>query len=244
VVELLRTLPGSGWRWELGHDADRHDCASFTRWPVWSEAGERIGSFVLDPTTSRSPELDRAVGLSIRLASMATEEQHKTHAARSAAARLEAEACTDALTGVANRRGWDNRLLEDEARPSRSGAAAVVVVVDVDDLKHINDEYGHLAGDFTLQSCAGALRACLRPADFAARVGGDEFAVLAGEWCASSCEELVVRIEQALVNRGVQASVGAALRRPGQPLSTVYAAADRAMYAAKHIRSIGVTRPA
>ena len=86
---------------------------------------------------------------------------------------------TDSLTGLGNQRAWWDRIAEEDARIERSEASAVVALIDLDDLKTINDERGHLHGDLLLRLAAQTLREAVRTCDHIARVGGDEFAVLA-----------------------------------------------------------------
>src|SRR5437773_2098101 len=86
-----------------------------------------------------------------------------------ALARAEREAVTDGLTGCVNRRGWDRLLAAEEARCARHGLDAVVMVVDLDDFKAVNDASGHAAGDELLQRCARALRDAVRVHDTVAR---------------------------------------------------------------------------
>lgn len=84
----------------------------------------------------------------------------------------------DPLTGVANRKSFDERFAQAVARRAQGGPPAVVLLWDIDSFKVINDSYGHRAGDRVLQSVAGCFAAALRSADFVARIGGEEFAVL------------------------------------------------------------------
>lgn len=88
-------------------------------------------------------------------------------------------ATEDALTGLANRRRFDERLAMEWSRARRCGDALALLMIDVDHFKQFNDSYGHPAGDACLHSVARALAACTaRPADLAARYGGEEFALL------------------------------------------------------------------
>ena len=88
-------------------------------------------------------------------------------------------AATDGLTGVANRRRFDEALEQEWGSARRAGDALALLMIDVDHFKAFNDLYGHPAGDACLRSLAQAmLGACLRPPDFVARYGGEEFAVL------------------------------------------------------------------
>jgi diguanylate cyclase (GGDEF)-like protein len=85
----------------------------------------------------------------------------------------------DELTGIANRRHFDEALRIECAKARRTGRSLSVGMVDVDCFKQFNDRYGHVAGDDALRAVAGALRQALRrPGDFAARFGGEEFALI------------------------------------------------------------------
>jgi diguanylate cyclase len=84
----------------------------------------------------------------------------------------------DPLTGVANRKSFEERFAREIARRAQGGAPAVMLLWDIDSFKVINDTYGHRAGDRVLQSVAGCFTEALRASDFVARIGGEEFAVL------------------------------------------------------------------
>ncbi|MEY2404338.1 MAG: hypothetical protein QOD38_1889 [Acidimicrobiaceae bacterium] len=151
------------------------------------------------------------------------------------AGRAEALAATDALTGLSNQRAWWDRIAQEDARIERSDASDVIAVVDLDDLKTVNDERGHLHGDLLLRLTARTLRNVVRSCDVLARVGGDEFAVLAVDFDGEP-SRLSERITDALVAAGIQASVGVASPSPGLSLIDTYDRADRAMYAEKRNR--------
>lgn len=87
-------------------------------------------------------------------------------------------ALRDQLTGLYNRRAFEERLEEERARAARSGESLALVVIDLDGLKTINDAGGHLAGDEALRLAAEALRSSTRQSDLPCRLGGDEFAVI------------------------------------------------------------------
>ncbi|MDX1609438.1 MAG: sensor domain-containing diguanylate cyclase [Halofilum sp. (in: g-proteobacteria)] len=150
--------------------------------------------------------------------------------------RVAEQSMRDELTGLHNRRGWERRLEQEEARARRFGSPAAILVIDLDRLKEVNDREGHRAGDRLLQTAAEALRSALRETDCAARVGGDEFTVLAVECDEPSAGQVEYRLRQALAAAGVEASIGRAQRDPRQGLDAAWAVADRAMYVNKRGR--------
>lgn len=146
------------------------------------------------------------------------------------------ESLSDGLTGLANRRGWDQQMAEEEARARRYGTPLCIVAVDLDDIKKINDTHGHAEGDELLRRSARCIESALRQTDFAARIGGDEFAILGIECNTDDAQGLYARLSQAFAEAGINASIGHACRDPGQGLSHAFEIADQAMYAEKSAR--------
>ena len=149
------------------------------------------------------------------------------------AERAETAALVDELTGLFNRRGWDQLIEREERRSARYGHGATVFIMDVDGLKRVNDEEGHSAGDALLRRAADALRGIIREHDVGARLGGDEFAVLAVETDGKSAEELRARLESAFASGGIEVSIGAAHREKDGSIREAASRADRLMYAHK-----------
>ncbi|MBW3604195.1 MAG: GGDEF domain-containing protein [Actinobacteria bacterium] len=156
-------------------------------------------------------------------------------------ARASDEARRDSLTGVHNRLGWQEAV--EDFRRDRRGGTASVVMLDVDDLKQVNDEHGHRAGDDMLRAISNALLASTRSRDIVARIGGDEFAVLLPETDADDCASVVARFSdridelEPIGDRPVAASLGWATCSASDDLDWVMREADRRMYHAKHSRS-------
>ena len=140
----------------------------------------------------------------------------------------------DALTGLRNRRGWVNGLALDHWGAA-SDEPLAVIVVDLDDLKRVNDSWGHAMGDAVLVHCASVLRGACRTSDVLARVGGDEFTVLV-RLSATGTAELLRRLQRALTDAGIAASMGAAAQEPGEDLHDTWRRADAAMYRDKRLR--------
>jgi diguanylate cyclase (GGDEF)-like protein len=145
-------------------------------------------------------------------------------------------ATTDPLTGLANHRRWWEALEIEAARCARSGGYFAVAVIDLDGLKQMNDERGHLEGDLLLRVTGATIRSTVRTVDEVARVGGDEFAVLAVDHEHDGTDHLVARLYRAFEEAGIEASVGAAVSNGLEPFTLTYQRADQAMYAAKRER--------
>lgn len=182
-------------------------------------------------------EAPDASELSHRLLRTLLLTQEQAERARVAAERAVAEAATDVLTGASSRRHWEDVLRAEEHRCARYGHPACVVVVDLDGLKRVNDAQGHRAGDRLLGDAARALAQGSRATDVVARVGGDEFAILAVDTDLLTGRILVERLATALAEAGVQASLGLSERGPEQGLSEAWSEADRRMYASKRRRA-------
>jgi diguanylate cyclase (GGDEF)-like protein len=145
----------------------------------------------------------------------------------------EQEAMIDSLTGVLNRGGWDKHLKIEEERARSYGNSACVLYIDLDDLKKINDTAGHEQGDILIRNAAQIIRNAVRKSDIVARMGGDEFAVLAIDCDINASDMLLNKVIQALEYKGINASVGKAMRDHKTGLSSAVNAADKAMYAVK-----------
>lgn len=151
-------------------------------------------------------------------------------------------AAYDDLTGLPNRRSLLERGRAEVSRAVRTGRPLSVAVVDLDRLKLMNDSHGHAAGDEALRRVARACHASFREVDLAARVGGDEFAVLLPDstlaQAKAALERLLdaLRIEELSIDGDLiplTASIGVAALEPGETIDEVYTRADRAMYVAK-----------
>lgn len=100
---------------------------------------------------------------------------HEAHRSKESLAEL---AATDPLTGLPNRRAWDEALVRSTRDVQARGASLCVVIVDLDEFKQVNDVLGHTVGDAVLRAAADGLRRAVRRGDLAARLGGDEFGLL------------------------------------------------------------------
>lgn len=147
--------------------------------------------------------------------------------------RSQVEAATDHLTGLVNRRGWEKSIQKEEARAKRYGNPVSVFMIDLDNLKEVNDREGHAGGDALIKRAADCLRSSVRESDLVARLGGDEFGILAVECNKKGAEALYTTLEKNLISQGISASIGHAQRRSPQHLDAVIARADANMYQEK-----------
>jgi diguanylate cyclase (GGDEF)-like protein len=155
--------------------------------------------------------------------------------------RLRGLATTDPLTGLANRRAFHARLREEWKRARRAGSPLSLLLIDIDGLKHVNDERGHVAGDAVISSTARAMRSAMRETDVGARWGGDEFAIIAPATTLPMARTLAHRLRDELrLTRSddvhVTASMGIAAVNPrdlGASIDSLVSAADAALYGAK-----------
>jgi diguanylate cyclase (GGDEF)-like protein len=150
-----------------------------------------------------------------------------------------ASARSDPLTGVANRRAMLERIYYEIARHARTGRSFTVLVLDLDGFKQLNDRFGHLAGDDLLREVARAVQLAIRDQDTLARMGGDEFCVLAPETSSAGARTLATRATEAVsrVTVGIEtlgASAGAAMfPADGRTAATLLNAADQRLLDAK-----------
>lgn len=148
-------------------------------------------------------------------------------------------ALTDSLTGLPNRRAWEEQLRLQVGHADQTERTVCLTVYDIDFFKAVNDQAGHATGDVVLKKVADALVASLREPDFVARLGGDEFGVLFAGLNWESAVGVVERVRtacsQALPDSlpQVTLSAGFAVHRKGAPASAVSLAADEALRQAK-----------
>ncbi|HEX2012181.1 MAG TPA: GGDEF domain-containing protein, partial [Roseateles sp.] len=158
---------------------------------------------------------------------------------------LERLSRTDALTGLANRRSFTERLEQAMRRRQRRNEALTLLLLDVDHFKAYNDRYGHQRGDLALQAVAACLAgAARRPGDLVARLGGEEFALLLQHTDRSGARHCAEEIRSALAVRAVTHAAGGASGRltlsmglaealPDETPDSLYQRADAALYRAK-----------
>jgi len=153
------------------------------------------------------------------------------------------EARTDPLTGLPNRRAFDDELLRRIAEWQRTRAIFCLMMIDIDHFKRLNDRYGHPAGDCVLRELADVLKHTLREMDLVARVGGEEFAAILPSTNSTDAAQAVNRIRSAVDSKRVRfeqselrltVSLGLAVVAEGDDSVSVVKRADEALYASKH----------
>lgn len=180
--------------------------------------------------------------------------EERTRDLSEANTRLAEASRTDALTGLLNRRGFLAAWELEAPRGRRSGRPTTLVLADLDGFKSINDSAGHLAGDELLRRVAAALAEAVRAQDVVARWGGEEFILMLPETTLEGGVEVAEKLRRSIAAvrldvggaeaLGVTASFGIAEHLPGERLERTVAAADAALYRAKHAGRDRVEAPA
>jgi diguanylate cyclase (GGDEF)-like protein len=151
----------------------------------------------------------------------------------------------DGLTGLLNHREFYRRLREELERSRRYNRAFCLLMLDLDRFKEVNDTYGHLVGDETLCSVAALIREEVRMVDLVARYGGEEFAIILPETSYAGGVHIAERIRQTIESQKISCAGGVAVNVTvsigiavfpvdGRTEETLMAAADEALYMAKH----------
>jgi diguanylate cyclase (GGDEF)-like protein/PAS domain S-box-containing protein len=220
-AELERVLRGESLEEALSaqlRTADGAQTAVRVRLDVAREGGERLLVALVQPESDARED-----------------EPQTAHAAS-----------RDYLTRLPTRAALSRRLARAERRARQGSARFAVLFIDADGLKAVNDEHGHRAGDLVLQALGRRLRACMRPGDFVARWGGDEFVALIEDVRSASevariarrvRNELRVDVDASGSTLRATVSVGAAVGDGRASAQAVLDEADRAMYDAKRRRA-------
>ncbi|WP_298011342.1 diguanylate cyclase [uncultured Aquabacterium sp.] len=190
-----------------------------------------VASVVADTQQRLHTEHSRATELTARVRELEDEIR-----------QLSAEAATDPLTQVANRRGLEKAFEAERSRVDRSNTALVVALLDVDNFKKLNDQLGHNTGDEALRFLARRVSECLRPVDVVARYGGEEFVVMLPDTSLEEGQAALTRLQRTLSAEFfthddkkvfITFSAGATLYRAGESMEAALERADLALYEAK-----------
>ncbi|HSL93615.1 MAG TPA: diguanylate cyclase, partial [Bacillota bacterium] len=188
------------------------------------------------------------LGLLASYLAIAIRNAEKSHELQALNRRLGELSNRDGLTGIANRRRFDQFLQDTWNGGIRHGFPVSLILVDIDCFKQYNDHYGHLQGDETIKIIANTIQSCVyRRTDLVARYGGDEFVVVLGDTSEEGARVTADKIEDAIIGLGlaheaslveqqVTLSIGVATTTPGRGSASdeLIAACDRALYSAKN----------
>jgi diguanylate cyclase len=206
-----------------------------------------VRSHLEEENTRREAAESEAAGLRGRLRRL----EQDTFDLRRQVAQNQAQAMSDPLTGLPNRRAYEQRMQQEYARWRRFGEPLALVVWDVDNFKAINDTFGHKSGDKALAMIAKILRSRLRETDFVARYGGEEFVTLLTGADGQAALQVADAMRTAVEDGGLHAngqpvaitlSGGLSVFAVGDSPEGVFERADRAMYQAKRQGKNAVVR--
>ena len=190
-------------------------------------------------TAATTAGIQRRLLISGQMTRLRDDLEVSNTALRAALDCAEKLAAHDQLTGLFNRRSFDEQLAAAIARSDRHGDPFSLLMIDIDHFKQINDHYGHSTGDLVLKTLAQVLKDRLRQNDLAARWGGEEFAVLADGTAVDAARTLAENIREAIATASfapvprVTVSAGVAEHLSGESGDDVLRRADRALYSAK-----------
>lgn len=201
----------------------------------------RFDAVVTDQANDEIGRLARAFGEMARAVGDNTDRLEQMVSERTQ--KLERLAHLDPLTGVFNRRGFEQAFASEQNRARRSGRQIGLLLIDIDNFKSINDIHGHQAGDRVILEVVGRMTALLRNYDLCARWGGDEFFLVLGDASVEALNSVAAKILAAIrdkpvvvvegVSLPVTVSIGACLVGPEEPMVEAAGHADTALYSAK-----------
>jgi diguanylate cyclase len=180
-----------------------------------------------------------------KLRSDLTASQTEMQAMREQLGTLRGEALTDPLTGLRNRRGFEQAVAQLTRGSSDGLAGAAIMLADIDHFKRVNDTYGHLFGDQVLRTCGQVLTGAVKGRDVVARFGGEEFLILLPDTPAKGAlalaEQIRLSFRKVRIRRTgreeaiepVTISIGVAVPAPAEAMESVIERADKALYQAK-----------
>lgn len=209
------------------------DIRAYIEQPLFNEDGSLFGTLcAIDPSPQPQNIENSAALLELfsQLLSQILQSELKLNENKRISEKFKMESLTDHLTGLFNRRAWDRFIHLEEDRCKSYGHPTTIIMIDLNNLKDINDQYGHDKGDLVIQKTAQTIQKCVRASDVVARLGGDEFAILNIETTLTDTEKLSKRIFKALKAVNIEVAIGIAARDPSKGLKKAVIAADQKMY--------------
>ncbi len=238
MVQALKRL--ERWRQALEHHEAFHELNERALLQL-SDRRTQLLTVQLDvERLKREREVDQLRNVELARAYADLSELHQQLELQ--AARLEHLARTDELTGLPNRRAFEERLHTEFQRARRSAESLSVLMLDLDDFKAVNDTYTHVVGDAVLRTTARALLDCMREVDMCARIGGEEFVVLLPDTDLQGAVKVAEKVVECVRSHNLQlrlsevtvtASVGAATLLDDGDSDELVARADGMLYEAK-----------
>ena len=208
--------------------------------PIYSPAGDILGALTVLDRRARTltPEQCQALETLSRQIQELLEMRRTLIGLSDANAKLGQQNVTDALTGIPNRRAYDQKLTEEFSRAKRTGSPLSMLLIDIDNFKEYNDNFGHPAGDTALQSVARVLMSSLRPYDFLARYGGEEFVIILPSTDLTDAIVVAERVRNLVAgsefpHRKFTISIGVARLDVEAGARALVQAADNGLYRAK-----------
>lgn len=201
--------------------------------PLLNEDGSVFGTICGIDTEVKPDYLLKDAGIVELLGSLLStilQSELRENQQRRLRERFEVEALTDGLTGLYNRRAWDSLIDQEEQRCQRFGLAASIFSLDLNDLKQVNDQFGHDQGDCLIQQTASLLEKNMRSNDVIARLGGDEFVILCPEMTLNDADSLLNRLLSLFDEANIQVAIGYSSRELNSNLNQALIRADKNMY--------------
>ena len=218
--------------------AKKIDIKAYIGQPLIKEDGTLFGTLcAIDPNPQSESLLqeEELINLFGKILSYILQVELRENEQKRQKEFFEAVALSDSLTGLFNRRGWDQLLAQEEARCKSYGHPAAIFMIDLNNLKIVNDQFGHFIGDELIKKTANLLKICVRNNDIVARIGGDEFAILSIENTKEGAKHLFDRIQEIFTNANISIAVGFATRNPSYSLLDAVKEADEKMYENKRL---------
>lgn len=213
--------------------AQKLNIQSYIGQPILNEDGSLFGTLcAIDPNTKSELILEDVDLLELlgSLLSKVLQAELAQNRHVNEVKRLKKKAFRDQLTGLYNRRAWEELINKEEERCKRYGHTAAVFFIDINNLKEVNDNLGHVVGDQLIKRKADILIDTIRGNDIVARLGGDEFVILSSENNKAGAERLLNRLKANFEQENISVAIGYSMRHPSSGLHFAAEQADKKMY--------------
>lgn len=213
--------------------AKKLNIQSYIGQPILNEDGSLFGTLcAIDPNTKSDLILEDVDLLELlgSLLSKVLQAELAQNRHVNEVKRLKKKAFRDQLTGLYNRRAWEELINKEEERCKRYGHSAAVFFIDINNLKEVNDNLGHVVGDQLIKRAADILIDTIRGNDIVARLGGDEFVILSSENNKAGAERLLNRLKANFEQENISVAIGYSMRHPSSGLYFAAEQADKKMY--------------